>query len=116
MLKLFSVALLASTFGLSTVDAAQACGMRCCVPQSCAAPSCVAPNCQAPMAPAAHGDHAVPMSPAAAPQASAGTYRSFSHEPAMPMQFRQASPARQWVPGWMLPKSDSRKFNGGGWQ
>lgn len=111
MLKFFSIALLATTFGLSTVAAAQACGNRCCVPQSCATPSC-----HTPMAPAGRGDHAVPMPPAAAPQASGDTYRRFSYEPAMPMQFRQASPARKWVPGWELPKSDPRKFNGGGWQ
>lgn len=104
MSKLVSMALLAGTFGLSTADAAQACDCRCRVQQSCAVPSC-----HAPMAPAGHENHA-------APQASADAYRRFSYEPAMPMQFRQASPARKWVPGWQLPKSDPRKYSGGGWQ
>lgn len=120
MLKLFSIALLASTFGLSTVEMAHANGHRCCVQQSCAATAC-APSCApamtpAPM-PAGPGVDAVPMPPAAAPQADAGTFRRFSYDPAMPAPaYRSAAPsyrnaAPSYRPSYMRLKTDPRKYS-----
>jgi hypothetical protein len=109
MLKLFTVGLLASTLGLSSVDAAQACcRARCCAPRNCAS-NCTAPAATA--APMGHEDHAAPAPPAG-PQANAETYRRFSYEPTVPAaQYR--TPARSQTPSYFLPKTDSRRFNGG---
>ena len=114
MFKLFTVGLLASTLGLGSVEAAQACGRgRCCNSRTCT-PACAAPTCAAPAAPAApmgHEDHAAP----APPQANAETYRRFSYEPTAPAapaaQYRV--PARSQTPSYFLPKTDPRRFNGG---
>lgn len=120
MLKLFSIALFAGAFGLSTVEVAHASGNRCCAQQSCAPTSCV-PSCAPAMAPArmpaGHGDHAVPMPPAAAPQADAGTYQRFSYDPAMPApayrgvapSYRNAAPS--YRPSYMRLKTDPRKYS-----
>ena len=106
MLKLFSIGLVASVVGLGIMDSGPAyarsryarshcCG--CCVAQTAPATS--------------------DQCPAPAPQASADTYRRFSFEPLQPAPvYQQSAPARRWIPGYMMQKSDPRKFNGGGWE
>lgn len=116
MLKLFTVGLLASTFGFVGVESAQACSGSCGAAQaraatSCTSSGCTAASCALPGAAMDHGDRAVPPAPAA-PQANTGVRRSYSYEPATPIYQYQA-PSRTRQPGYSFQKTDPRRYNGG---
>lgn len=110
MLKFLTAGVLATTLGFGGVEAAQACGGgRCCV-RTCA-PTC-APSCAAPAvapAPMGHEGHAVPAPPPEAPQASTGTYRRYSYEPAVAAPVYRA-PMRSY--GSSNQFDAGRKFRG----
>jgi hypothetical protein len=90
MKKFLMLGLVAGAFALTGANYAEAAGPCCCQPGVAAATQ-------------------APVATAQAPQA----VRSFSYDPAMapaPAYYpaRRFSPTR--TPGWLLPKSDPRKF------